>query len=1144
MVIKERGVSGYEVLRGGQGYSTMTPQKGDIVIKKLRGGGSSSSSVSTSNVKIDGTSVIIDGLGYSVAPELQAKFIQQQTGGVGASASSAIAQANANAERIARENAQRIAVAQAQEKLNQALTLREQQRIDALKQNAKKNSATTRDKYGNIKDVTNTYYKNGYKVKEYINYVTGQTYTYTYKNGRYESMLSASDQSRSEANSIASELRTDGLVPVKNQYGQVVGFRSSDTRKTYEYSEAGINAYNEESQTGGATFRRMIRENKEYGMSYSPGDSKKSFISTLASSADKKLGGGASAVKNVIVKTLNRSGINVKNTAVANYVSKTASKLKSSGITTINKYRAFVEKRRSSALNNMSSNRPYLKKPKTYAQAVKWLFNADRWITSRTMLTAIDIGIATPQLLNQIRKNPFTTIIMLPSAIKTTFIEDFKTLKSGNPIAITELAVDYIVYTTTFNIATRGVVRTASGLKKVLPNINTRGIVRSGIKSAKKVPFVKSVIRKNIRYRKIQAKEIGKFKSAVQYSTDMKKARYIRKMARQKGRTINVGNRDFIDAVAFVEDFADRMAKIKAKKLLEKYKKAGGKLGLGKEEEFIENMRRYVNSQLNKNTRFKNLKEYAKYTEPYQIKLIKTKRIGYANKMASSITSAMKNVKFFNAGKNILRRVKLGATRIRKLPSRLKRNVIRKRRQMIRVKAFKQTNRYRMIKSRRIRKVSLDQLNQAQSINDARRLVDNVFNEIASRRNIKMGDLQFRQFKNSIKRRLEIAIKRKDVKSINQFKESVANIIRDLNKPATQPIVRVVEKGKRNYRTIKNFTPEAPRGQYVEVKSGQQVLLQEVKQVQKQVQKVYVVQSVQKQAINLRPLLKFGIMAISDLISRQMVQQLQRVKLRGDSKAITTQIFKQLQGSMLGINIAQDIEVLQAIAQKTDSGLDVRQIVIQDVASKLKTKQSLKTKQILEEKKKNLKFKLKGKLPIKVRSDGVMGVMSYSVVEKIRGKFRKLYTKPLTERDARNYAVYSIDNKLSRTALVIPLGISKFTAKLPAKIENYASKNKHKVRNYKIRYGKKRELINGYIEKRKFFRDMPGERIRRTKRTRKIIRRVSPKVTRRLMPRRRVMMKRNVVRRPARRISASQRRILLKRLKMARAVRMRNLRRR
>jgi hypothetical protein len=142
-------------------------------------------------------------------------------------------------------------------------------------------------------------------------------------------------------------------------------------------------------------------------------------------------------------------------------------------------------------------------------------------------------------------------------------------------------------------------------------------------------------------------------------------------------------------------------------------------------------------------------------------------------------------------------------------------------------------------------------------------------------------------------------------------------------------------------------------------------------------------------------------------------------------------------------------------------------------------------------------------------------VQTFYVVEKVRGKFKKLYPKPLTMKDARDYATYSIDHRLSRTAFFIPLGKAKRVVRPPKQIANYYSKNSKKFRPYRIRFGKKRQLVNGFIEKRKYAFDKPKE-----KRTASNLRRIK------------------------RRINPSQRKELLRRLKMARAVRMRNLRRR
>ena len=186
-------------------------------------------------------------------------------------------------------------------------------------------------------------------------------------------------------------------------------------------------------------------------------------------------------------------------------------------------------------------------------------------------------------------------------------------------------------------------------------------------------------------------------------------------------------------------------------------------------------------------------------------------------------------------------------------------------------------------------------------------------------------------------------------------------------------------------------------------------------------------------------------------------------------------------------------------------------------------------------------------------------VKTYYVVEKVRGKYRKLYPKPLTAKDARDYATYSIDNRLSKTAFFIPLGKAKSVVRPPKNIQGYYSKNSRKFRPYRIRFGKRRQLVNGFIEKRKYFQDTRGERLQarnlrsRSSRPMNAARRKqlilqlqkARAVRMRQMGRSaRPMRRSRPVRRVQRRINPAQRRELLRRLAKARRVRMMNLRRR
>lgn len=145
-------------------------------------------------------------------------------------------------------------------------------------------------------------------------------------------------------------------------------------------------------------------------------------------------------------------------------------------------------------------------------------------------------------------------------------------------------------------------------------------------------------------------------------------------------------------------------------------------------------------------------------------------------------------------------------------------------------------------------------------------------------------------------------------------------------------------------------------------------------------------------------------------------------------------------------------------------------------------------------------------------------VETYYVVTKKRGKFVKLYPKPLKINHARDLAVYSIDNNLSKTALFVPLGKAKKVTTPPKKIAGYYSRARRKVRPYKIKMGKKKKLVNGFIEKRKYFQDTKGEkrqavRLRRksVKRKKVVKRRARKKVVKRKPVRRKVVKRRKKV---------------------------------
>ena len=637
------------------------------------------------------------------------------------------------------------------------------------------------------------------------------------------------------------------------------------------------------------------------------------------------------------------------------------------------------------------------------------------------------------------------------------------------------------------------------------------GKVRGGLRtSVRKISRARrgvnryiSTARTNVRLRKER-------KSA------MKNAKRIRKLSSIRGRTMTVGNNDFSRAITILENLSDTIAIIKTRKFIKNYIKNGGKITSEQSKMFTEAVIKKMRNNLYQMNEFIKIKEYSRLNTPYTVKLIKVGKIKSAKILLKNVSKRVENFPLIKYIKSVGRNIK-------KYPSRIKKQIKTKILQSRGRKLRMQTIRYKMEMARPLRKVTLDQLARSSNISKMNNFIDYFFDNMGRRQKLDISAIKFKQMKNLLKKRMKIAIKRNDMVEINRFRDEVRKIIYDMNKRTNSPDVKVIEKigSNKRIRTIKDFEPESPKGTYTEVKVGNQVQLQlqEVKtkvrgkmQGQMQKQKMKVI-SVARKRISIRPLIMFGIKSLSASAIRNMQKSRQGVyKISNQA-----QLLKTLQDS------GQDLRILQIVSQDIMSSSAIASAVAQDVNSKIKSKLKPGLKQIYEKNKKIPKFKTRINFSKKTLSKSQP---TYYVVEKVRGKLKKLYPKPLTLKDARDYAVYSIDNKLSKTAFFVPLGKSKIVIMPPKQIQNYASRNSYKVRPYRIRMGKKKQLVNGFIEKRKYFQDTRGEKLQSSR-----LRSLSNK---RRTPTRRVVK---------RKITPQQRRVLIARLKMARAVRMRNLRR-
>jgi hypothetical protein len=160
----------------------------------------------------------------------------------------------------------------------------------------------------------------------------------------------------------------------------------------------------------------------------------------------------------------------------------------------------------------------------------------------------------------------------------------------------------------------------------------------------------------------------------------------------------------------------------------------------------------------------------------------------------------------------------------------------------------------------------------------------------------------------------------------------------------------------------------------------------------------------------------------------------------------------------------------------------------------------------------------------------------FNVYGKSGRKVVKLNVKPLTRNDALSRGAFAIDNTTSKTFFIRPAGKIKKPGILKRAERNYFNRAGYKLREYRVKRGRKFVLKQKYIERRKYGIDTRGEkrglglaRWLKQQRTGKYSGR-----TRRIA--RRFATRRFVVRRKVRRISPSQRRILIRRLKKARRV--------
>lgn len=642
--------------------------------------------------------------------------------------------------------------------------------------------------------------------------------------------------------------------------------------------------------------------------------------------------------------------------------------------------------------------------------------------------------------------------------------------------------------------------------------------IRETAKSAKK-----SFRKARVKSKSAQSGAIKDFKSAVELKKELAKVKRRRLANKGRAKRITIGNNDYVEAIDKLYDFADDLAELRVRAIVKKMKLANRPVTAQMLRDIRAVAKKQAKETLESFGGFKKLKTAAKMNKPFQIKMRKLGKIETAKRffnqvktriIKSPISVKVRGSRFVVRGRKVIRKTKVIGRKIKKGPKRIAKKVKASRVKRKRIAEYKKSYKYRLQQMDVKKSVSLDKLNRVRRVGDMNNFIDKLFNELWDRRKISTTAANFRQLKNITKKKARKIINSGNKAELNKLKATFKRVIDDLNSPNKKPTIKVIEKGKTGakIKVIKNFDPKVGKGSYGVVENGgkvKQVLVTKTKKVKvpTATTKTFIVRAVEKPLINLGGLVRF----VTFTTARNAFANINKTK-SGFSTSPRSK-----QRLLLKTRQKQDSAFVQKFQPILKSSTKTTQDIIQaqDFVQKSRTKQKTKQKQIQKTKKKKVFIpRIKGEKSRRI-SDSKTG--NYYIVEKRRGKLVRLRQTAAPINEARDYLAYKVDNNLSRTAYLIPAGPKAKVSKVPKNIKGYYSKVSRKLRPYKIRYGKKKQLLNGFIEKNKYISDTRQEKAQL-----KTLRKKAPK----------------------RKITAAQRKVLIQRLKKARAAKKNKTKRR
>ena len=588
----------------------LTPTKAakSRYITKRRGNRRSSAPT----VRISGNTVTINGKGFSVAPSLQASFIQSRTGGRGSSAQSAMAIAN----KIEGER-------QKQEQLKR----QELAKLEGLKLDVARSNLSRNEKIKFIGEINQqkkaVVFESKLKTGEVLGFSgTGLSPSqfakreFLIKTGRFRES-SSKDNIFRNLNPLLSSYFVD-RSPSTSDKNNLVALLKSE-----QFNTARVNLPKEILNRG----NQLVKNIKNNISQIRNDPSKAAFLSARIENDKNSL---INNLKNFFGSRVNFTTRTA--TLLGLYIASTGiNVLTTTGEIIISQDKIKKIKKASVAVGNFSKDT--IKKT---PQFVKNVYNDPELYASKGWTTTKNIG----------------------NAIKREGIVFGKLLATEPDAAVAMIGREIFIMVAVggaFRIVGKVGSSSFNALKSAFNKVGRIGI------PLKKIPASKYLIKGA---RKIEIAKIN-----IEYKKSLNLAKKIRLKSAKKGKTLELTSPNYKQALNNIDSISDSIAKVKTYEFLISFTEKGGKITKGQLDELLNAVRNQYRNNLQKTVAYQTLQKLSLQDRFLSVKLIRQGKIKSAKIL---FNSSVKNIKSIPAIKlininlsNIKRGIKIKIKKIK-----------------------------------------------------------------------------------------------------------------------------------------------------------------------------------------------------------------------------------------------------------------------------------------------------------------------------------------------------------------------------------------------------------------------------------------------------------------------------------------------